>query len=384
MEELLSFIEEIVHNKMMRAVLSNCSDGAFRRIKVERKQKGFQIIRYTEKQVFHENCDESMLTEKMVDLFCHFKQANFWYESGEAGIRKTKKGKLQFTKSTKTRKFEPTTHNRSKHYLLAEGTIIEPLIDMGIFTQEGKIVRSMQDKYRQINKFIEIIDDALRQDPSQSLNIVDFGCGKSYLTFILYYYLVEVKHVDVKIMGLDLKEEVIHSCNQAAIKYGYQNLHFEVGDIKGYKAPFSVDMVVSLHACDSATDYALLQALQWNARMIFSVPCCQHELNTQIQSDRFAIVSRYGIARERISALYTDIIRCNLLESQNYKVQLLEFVDLTHTPKNMLIRAVKRPIPSVIRKRMLWEVKELITEYHLNPALLRLMKESNLIEEEEL
>ena len=377
-EEALRKIAEL---SPVKIVLSNVADKEQRiqKVQIEKKEKHFQIAQYSDKQVFHKNVDEEELISFCIEEFgVNFLQLNAWMLGGEASVKLTKKGKLLFSLKKADNSAladEVRDNNRKKNYILEEGKVIEPLIDMGIFTKEGKIVSSMYDKFKQINRFIEIIDDELKKKIITHLNIIDFGCGKSYLTFIVYYYLTEIKKIKVNMIGLDLKEDVIRKCNNAAKKYGYENLSFELGDINGYSAPFKVDMVITLHACDMATDFALYNAVNWGAGYIFSVPCCQHELNAQIKSETFSLMTRYGIIKERFSALVTDAIRGNLLEYMGYSVNLLEFVDLSHTPKNILIRAVKNPNKAEnVKLRAMDEVKRMMEEFGLSQALYRMIE----------
>ena len=377
-EEALRKIAEL---SPVKIVLSNVADKEQRiqKVQIEKKEKHFQIAEYSDKQVFHKNVDEEELISFCIEeLGVHFLQLNAWMLRGEASLKLTKKRKLLFDikkADNSALANEVRDNNRKKNYILEEGRVIEPLIDMGIFTKEGKIVSSMYDKFKQINRFIEIIDDELKKKIITHLNIIDFGCGKSYLTFIVYYYLTEIKKIKVNMIGLDLKEDVIKKCNNAAKKYGYENLSFELGDINGYSAPFKVDMVITLHACDMATDFALYNAINWGANYIFSVPCCQHELNAEIKSETFSLMTRYGIIKERFSALITDAIRGNLLEYMGYNVNLLEFVDLSHTPKNILIRAVKNPNKAEnVKLRAMDEVKRMMEEFGLSQALYRMIE----------
>ena len=264
-------IEEAVKEMMelfpVKIIISNgvTKTQDTKKIQIEKKEKFYQIAEFTDKQVFHKN-----VAEEEVEKFCitelneKFLQLNAWGISSEIQIKLTKRRKIILgVKKADNKKMaeEVKANNRKKNYILEEGSVIEPLADMGIFTKEGKIVNSMYDKYKQINRFIEIIDDELKKKIITHLNIIDFGCGKSYLTFIVYYYLTEIKKINVNMIGLDLKEDVIKKCNRAAKKYGYENLSFELGDINGYLAPFKVDMVITLHACDMATDFALYNAI---------------------------------------------------------------------------------------------------------------------------
>lgn len=380
MSELKSYIGRIFESNVQKLVISKpaSKQSEFKKITVNLMPKFYQIAKYTEKQVFHENITADKIAERCFEIMDgSFQQLNAWSDEKEAYITVSKKGKVFYKEkklSSSVTCPAKVEHNRKKQYILPEGEIIEPLVDMGIFTKEGKVVQSMYDKYKQINRFIEIIDDSIRQQDYKKLNIIDFGCGKSYLTFIVYYYLTEIKKIDATIIGLDLKKDVIEKCNKAAEKYGYKNLRFELGDINGYKCPFDVDMVITLHACDTATDFALYNAINWNAKMIFSVPCCQHELNSQIETDNLSILTRYGIIQERFSALLTDSIRGNLLEYCGYKTQLLEFIDFAHTPKNILIRATLKQNPTKASKeKALCEVQKAIEEFNVNPTLYKLL-----------
>lgn len=351
----------------------------------------WQLARYTEKQVFHENIDPASLPAAAAALTDgQFLQLNVFCPQAEYNIMLSRKGQMTVRRSAAaaasgTPDAHGAGHDRKKQYLLPEGTVVPPLVDMGVFTPDGRVVKAMYDKYRQINRFLEIIDDAVKDAPPKQLNIIDFGCGKSYLTFLVYYYLTAVRGISVQMVGLDLKADVIEHCNAAAKRYGYEGLSFALGDINGYTAPFAVDMVLTLHACDTATDFALFNAVQWGARMIFSVPCCQHELNAQMAPQTQTLLGRYGIIQERFAALATDAVRGRLLEYCGYRTQLLEFIDFAHTPKNILIRAVRRPgmpagvpdaagKPTSNQKAALAEVDALCSEFRFTPTLYRLLR----------
>lgn len=380
MNKLHSCFQTMIADALRKMIISKprAKSETYRKIVIEQKQNNYQISKYTEKQVFHENVNVDDLAARCAELtFGHYGQVNAWTDQLEYMLLISKTGDFTLKKKKLTSSAPATAdtaHNRTKSYLLPEGTVIPPLVDMGVFTKDGRVIRSMYDKFRQINRFIEIIDDSVRELKTDSLNVIDFGCGKSYLTFILYYYLTELRHLQVHMIGLDLKADVILKCNEAARKYGYGGLRFELGDINGFQAPFDVNMVITLHACDTATDYALYNAIQWKADMIFSVPCCQHELNRQMKPENLTILGNYGILQERFAALATDAIRGNLLEYSGYKTQLLEFIDFEHTPKNILIRATRRKtIPAKLPGQALAEAEALMKEFHFEPTLYRLL-----------
>ena len=388
MEELVKAIKEITAEEVIKVVISNKlnKDVEYNKINIALKvnnkgKKYYQVEKFTDKQVFHENIEVNDL-EKVLNKLVNnnYKQLSAWSNDTTFDLKISKKGKVFLGKKKSNNKnLVNKSHNKEKNYILKEGMIIEPLIDLGVFTKEGKVINSKYDKYKQINRFIEIIDDEIKKNNYKELTILDFGCGKSYLTFVLYYYFVEIKNIKVKMIGLDLKADVIKKCNEIAKRYKYDNLHFELGDINGYKYENNVDMVITLHACDTATDYALYNAIKWNAKMIFSVPCCQHEFNAQMKPESLSILSKYGIIQERVSALMTDAVRGNLLEASGYKTQLLEFIDIAHSPKNILIRASKSNISKEKKEKSLNEVEKLIKEFNFRPTLLSLLENDKLI-----
>ena len=346
----------------------------------------YQASAFVGTKVLHTNYSGEELRDYLErELKEHFSQLQIQGTETDGTILVSKKGKMTVktrNHSAGGRKSGPSgegekpvrilSHNRVKQYILKEGVPVPFLVDLGVMTAAGKIVASRYDKFRQINRFLEYIEDILPRLPKdRQVTILDFGCGKSYLTFAMYYYLRELKGYDVQIIGLDLKTDVIENCQRLAEGYGYQKLHFCQGDIADYEGVEHVDMVVTLHACDTATDYALAKAVGWGAEVILSVPCCQHELNRRMKNDMLAPVLEYGILKERMAALITDGIRAKLLENHGYETQILEFIDMDHTPKNLLIRAVKtgrKPSPEDAGK-----LREMIAALHAAPSLAGLL-----------
>ncbi len=332
----------------------------------------YQASAYTQKQVQHYNLTEQDVYEKIEVWMEGFRQLEVLHPVQRIQVLVSKKGKRTVRRSkagcpTPTASLE---HNRKKQYILDPEVPVPFLHDLGVQTKEGKIVHARYDKFRQMNRFLEFIEDIVPELPKDRESvIIDFGCGKSYLTFAMYYYLHELKHYDVRIIGLDLKADVIAHCQKLATAYGYEKLSFLTGDIADYDGVDHVDMVVTLHACDTATDYALDKAVRWGAKVILSVPCCQHEVNGQIQNELLQPVLKYGLIRERMSALITDAVRANLLEEAGYQVQVLEFIDMEHTPKNILLRAVRNG-----KKKESEALSNMLTELHISPTLEKLMR----------
>ena len=395
MSDLQSLFTDCLNETLIRVILSNPSskDGVIKicaRPMLKNKSLLFQIEEYTKTQVFHKNLTagdaSSYLTGKLSSdtssQTASFKNALVETKSFTANVLVSKKGTITIKKkmnaSPKQTKIS-LSHNRKKKYILEEGIPVPFLIDLGVMTQNGNIINAHYDKFRQINRFLEYIEDILPSLPTgRELRILDFGCGKSYLTFAIYYYLKILKGYPVRITGLDLKEDVIRHCNELAVKYGYDKLEFLCGDIAYYDGCSQVDMVVTLHACDTATDYALAKAVGWGAKVILSVPCCQHELNKQMKNDLLSPVLHYGILKERMAALMTDGLRAQILEANGYRTQILEFIDMAHTPKNLLIRAVYNGHCADNKA----QINELLAAFDVNPTLYRLLcKKNNTISE---
>lgn len=305
----------------------------------------YQVSEFVGRKVLHSNHGAADVKKKIIDYMTEdFKQAQINMTDAAATILSSKSKTLtcKYKKAGQLKVQRDLSHNRTKKYIIQEGKPVAFMIDLGVMGQDGKIIRIRYDKFRQINRFLEYIEDILpKLDKERELTIIDFGCGKSYLTFAMYYYLKELKGYNIRIIGLDLKADVIEHCNELRTRYGYDKLDFYVGDIATYKDVDKVDMVVTLHACDTATDYALAKAVKWGAEVILSVPCCQHEANRTIKSDILSPVMDYGILKERMAAIVTDAARAKLLTANGYDTQILEFIDMEHTPKNLLIRAVK-------------------------------------------
>lgn len=354
MKQVQQLLIENLSQQTLRAIVSNrrnkqISQKLVFRPFLEKGKLMFQREEYANNQVFHENMNKETAVEQICTfLEKDYKQLDLQCEESSFSVLVSKKGKstIKEHKNKNVKKID-LSHNRKKKYILDTTEPIPFLVDLGVQTKNGKIVDKKYKKYKQINRFLEFIRDVIPelrevQKSGIPLRIIDFGCGKSYLTFAVYYYLKIMNGFDVEMTGLDLKTDVIRHCSELAEKYGYEDLHFSQGDISSYEGAEQVDMVITLHACDTATDFAMDKAVQWGAKVILSVPCCQHEMNAQIENDLLQPMLKYGILKERFAALLTDALRANLLEQKGYEVQILEFIDMEHTPKNLLVRAVKR------------------------------------------
>lgn len=388
MDELQLLLEQMLNDRLTQIILSNPTD-AKRASKVKIRPvciKGallFQETIYRGTQVFHNNHTAEKMQLQIIEYMKElFRQGELISPCLEATVLVSKKGKITVKRRVKRAADRDgaalenkavLSHNRTKQYILQDGQPVDFLVGLGVQTPDGRVAKAKYDKFRQINRYLEFIEDVLERLPKEkTIRIIDFGCGKSYLTFAMYYYLHELKHREIEVTGLDLKEDVIAHCNRLAEKLQYHKLHFERGDISTYEGADAVDMVVSLHACDTATDYALEKAIKWGAKVIMAVPCFQHEVNKQIKCEVLQPILKYGVIKERMSALITDALRANLLEQCGYETQILEFIDMEHTPKNLLIRAVKSD--KIKSRTAQSNVNEITSFLQIHPALERLVQ----------
>ena len=306
-------------------------------------ERVYQAERFENNKAFHENLKEdSLLSWAAENLEGKYRQALIITDTESRQYILRRDGSYKKTGGASViARPAAQSHNREKDYILHEGENIPALVELGVFTKDFRIVRAKYDKFRQINRFVELVDQGVKDEGADSIRILDFGCGKSYLTFILYYYFAVRRGMKTEIIGYDLKADVVQRCNEIAARYGYEGLHFEVADVtRDRLADTAIDMVVTLHACDTATDYALAYAVNRKVKHIFSVPCCQHEVNLSIgKGGELDLLLEHGIIKERVCALLTDSIRAAVLEDAGYAVDVIEFVDFEHSPKNLMLRA---------------------------------------------
>ena len=364
-------------DKLIKIVMSDMiNNGEFTKTTLQQISLKGELYWHAESiknnQAHHANIEDCNIEDWLVAEFNHFRQINLVCNGLNISYFLKQNGNYRRLQSiNKLAKPVSKTHNNVKNYILAEGENIPALIDLGIFNSEYKIIKSKYDKYKQINRFIEIVDDMFKESDRKNITILDFGSGKSYLTFIMYYYFTVKKGMNAKIIGYDIKSDVVADCNAVAEKYGYDNLKFIVSDVsKDNLYNEKIDMVVSLHACNTATDHALANAISRGVPYILSVPCCQHEINTTInKGGDLDIMLRHGLIKERMSALLTDSVRAEVLEQYGYNVDMLEFVDFSHSPKNIMIRA---KLASKGNKN-LNNIKELMSRYNFEQTLVNLL-----------
>lgn len=376
MDKVFSLIEEIVlSEKLIYAVFSNVRKGVnqeYGKLKIKpvliKNEKMLQFEYEYEKKVKHENLNDIQAIDVAFGLIkTYFKQAMIYTLDADYQILVSKKGVPKILKKAPSRNTFDLSHNRKKNYIIEENKPCNFLHALGIMDEKGRVFNKKFDKFRQINRYLEMISDCVPHlDTTKKIQIVDFGCGKAYLTFAMYHYLVELMNLNVDIIGLDLKKDVIDYCNGLTDKFGFSNLHFIQGDIKNFEGLEKVNMVVSLHACDTATDESLAKAIQWDADVILAVPCCQHELFKKIHNPVMASMEKHGLIKERLSSLVTDSIRANALEIMGYNTQVLEFIDMEHTPKNILLRGYKT---GKINKEAILEYNNFVEFWHVKPYI---------------
>ena len=388
---LFELIKNIQEDKLIKVVFSDRKSGDFNKVIIKpiilKSTRSIQIESFKDNKAFHKNIDLNNLQEledSLKEYIDNFKQILLQIEGSDISfIRK----KESFSRKEKESNLIKTSneHNKKKQYILNEGDKIDFLIELGLMSVEGKILKSSFNKFKQINKYLEFIDDVIEELKAKKLitnhiNVLDFGCGKSYLTFALYYYLKNYrKDLTFSIVGLDLKKDVIEFCNKLAKKLNYENLEFLNGNIKDYNKSKEVDLVFSLHACNNATDYSLEKALSLDAKAILAVPCCHHEFFEKIQKNKnsefyntLKIMADNGVVLDKFATLATDSFRSLSLELCGYKTKMIEFIDMEHTPKNILIKAIKSKSSNL--KEKLVEYNKLKEFLGIKPLLEDLIK----------
>lgn len=380
-EQIAAEIGRLFEAQPLRVTLScPLTGGRYIKFVCKPSKYGYRLEQYTDKQVFHANCTAEEASGRILSEFgSNFRELNALTASEALSLRLSKGGKLLTSRKKTAEPVPPPSvaHNRAKNYIIRESDRFPVLEELGILTGDGHVHSAMYDKFRQINRYIEFIDDIVRTDPRKQWNIIDFGCGKSYLTFVLYHYLTVIRGVDAHIVGLDLKEDVIRNCSALAERHGMTGLSFQLGDIHGYTPSVHPDMIISLHACDTATDYALANAVNWNTDYILAVPCCQHELNGGLDAPALRLMTKYGILKERFAALATDALRARALEGRGYKTDVSEFIDIAHSPKNILIRAKRAALTDAAAVKRMAEAKAEIETFcqmlGYTPLIVRLL-----------
>lgn len=380
-EQIAAEIGRLFEAQPLRVTLScPLTGGRYIKFVCKPSKYGYRLEQYTDKQVFHANCTAEEASGRILSEFgSNFRELNALTASEALSLRLSKGGKLLTSRKKTAEPVPPPSvaHNRAKNYIIRESDRFPVLEELGILTGDGHVHSAMYDKFRQINRYIEFIDDIVRTDPRKQWNIIDFGCGKSYLTFVLYHYLTVIRGVDAHIVGLDLKEDVIRNCSALAEHHGMTGLSFQLGDIHGYTPSVHPDMIISLHACDTATDYALANAVNWNTDYILAVPCCQHELNGGLDAPALRLMTKYGILKERFAALATDALRARALEGRGYKTDVSEFIDIAHSPKNILIRAKRAALTDAAAVKRMAEAKAEIETFcqmlGYTPLIVRLL-----------
>lgn len=336
----------------------------------------FQFSYYIDKKVIHENIeDSSIILKKIIELMeNNFKQCDI-ISNNTLTLLMNKKCNFKITGVKKSTNIDitPQSHNKTKNYILKDGEYIDWLYKLGVMDKNGIVVSHKQKKFRQINKFLEMLKDVEENLPKNA-KIIDMGCGKSYLTFAMHYYFNIIKEKNVTIHGYDLKKDVVENCNKLAKEFNFKNLKFFNEDIQNIDKDENINMIISLHACDIATDYAIYFGVKLNCNVILSVPCCQHELFNQIKNDTLSSMLSYGILKERFSSLLTDTLRADALKLCGYKTNIIEFIDMEHTPKNIMIKAIKnknfqRNIKNIEN------FERLIYNFNINPTIYKLLKD---------